>query len=283
MQEERAPATNTSTNGGPRAVFVVVIGIDEATPAVIKKVFRDAMDELAVRISKNIGGITLDFCTGMWDTALRETASATGIERNETARFTALVLEEDADALLGGLRADVREIVYKHSLPVHHVQVCRSSATAHHFLIANSAEHNNRLGSIRNHIASAETVDETALQQVIAAATLANAHSFICRLPLGYDTDVQALSRLQKERVDIALAYMTQSRQEVVWTVHTCIRSGKDDACLSEIIDAAKQANIYNQITEMREGFDTKMTDLNHKQREQVYRAQALMSPLGSK
>ncbi|MCA9262295.1 MAG: ABC transporter ATP-binding protein [Planctomycetales bacterium] len=63
-------------------------------------------------------------------------------------------------------------------------------------------------GTIHDNIACG--VDEASREEVIAAATLANAHSFISRLPNGYDSAVgergATLSRGQRQRLAIARA-----------------------------------------------------------------------------
>ena len=100
------------------------------------------MDELAHRITAISGGLTLDFSTGTWDKSLSESTTIVrnGVEVDDTAKFTVLVLENKASSMLATLHAEAVEVVKQYSLPVHHVQVLQSRATAHHFLIESQQE-----------------------------------------------------------------------------------------------------------------------------------------------
>jgi ATP-binding cassette subfamily B protein len=73
-------------------------------------------------------------------------------------------------------------------------------------------------GTIRENIAKADP--GAGLESVVAAATLAGAHSFIRELPLGYDTPIgergTKLSGGQKQRIVIARALLNQPRMLVL-------------------------------------------------------------------
>eukprot|EP01105_Mastigella_eilhardi_P027548 TRINITY_DN853_c0_g1_i2.p1 TRINITY_DN853_c0_g1~~TRINITY_DN853_c0_g1_i2.p1 ORF type:complete len:116 (-),score=31.87 TRINITY_DN853_c0_g1_i2:146-493(-) len=69
--------------------------------------------------------------------------------------------------------------------------------------------------TIKENIARGRCSEEVAMEDIVTAAKLANAHNFISALPLGYDTPVGErglqMSGGQKQRIAIARALLSKT------------------------------------------------------------------------
>lgn len=142
-------ALNLENNTGERHVYDITLGLPRTDaenapgikPPCPPSSFHTAMEELASRVSKVTGGVTYGYTYGTWDTSLSEATAvcATGgpphLERDHAARFSVLVLRSESAKMLHIIRAEAAQVVRKYNLNVHHIQVVRTEATAHHFLV----------------------------------------------------------------------------------------------------------------------------------------------------
>ena len=112
-----------------------------------------------------------------------------------------------------------------------------------------------RAGTVRENIAYGKP--DATMDEVIAAAKAAHAHSFIRRLPDGYDTviaeDGGNISQGQKQ----LLCMVLQDTWLRAGTVRENIAYGKPDATMDEVIAAAKAAHAHSFIRRLPDGYDT--------------------------
>merc|ERR1719397_820722 len=99
--------------------------------------------------------------------------------------------------------------------------------------------------SIAENITYGDNSREVGMEEVIAAATKANIHQFVCGLPSGYDTGVggkgKQLSGGQKQRVAIARA-MIRDPKLLLLDEATSALDSESEAVVQEALEAVQEA-----------------------------------------
>ncbi|XP_052738808.1 multidrug resistance protein homolog 49 [Bicyclus anynana] len=102
--------------------------------------------------------------------------------------------------------------------------------------------------SIRDNIAYGDTARDVPLDEIIAAAKMANVHSFVATLPSGYDTVLEAgsaaLSGGQKQRVAIARALLRNPRVLLLDEATSAL-----DAASEKVVQAALETAAKDRTT----------------------------------